>query len=329
MERAQLDAKRHEANLNALQMEAAEAKRAAAEAQRLQADLKEVQRQLGAWVFEAVENGKANKKSAREAEAAASEANKRADVASAEVRAELGAELDEAREWTQAAATENESLKMRNESLLESLTYFAASRADERSTVRAMRSWQTQASAAQLGETASAYHKAATGVSALHKWEERTRVQRINEETTMLAVEAMGGSLERRALSRWNDNAAAARLDRLGVERAAVEGRQSSVTSRAAREIEEATTAAISHAAIGGANAHMGGKKRYAPVWCHRECPWRRRDGVRPYGDGGAARGLCHPRVSSCRRSGGDAHRQRPAKLGGGGGGRLGDWARR
>ena len=57
MERAQLDAKRHEANLNALQMEAAEAKRAAAEAQRLQADLKEVQRQLGAWVFEAVENG--------------------------------------------------------------------------------------------------------------------------------------------------------------------------------------------------------------------------------------------------------------------------------
>lgn len=163
VEQAQREAARHEANLTAFRSEAADAQRAAAEAQRLQSDLLQVQRQLAGWVVDAVERSRIQRSRVEEAkQRGASAAGKVVDT--------LGTQLHATHKALDGVASTAAALQVRNDELLDSLAFFAQSRAALRDSLRGMRAWQRYAHNASLQRDAMIYWRTASALGAFNAW---------------------------------------------------------------------------------------------------------------------------------------------------------------
>ena len=172
VEQAQRDAARHETTMAAFKLEADAAQGAASDAQRLQTDLLQVQRQLAAWVVEAVERGRAQRKKAAHLRDAASEARERGMHATETVQQTLGGQLLQTHSTLEGVARSHDALAAHNDKLLDSLAFFADARATMRATLRAMHAWRAAHARTSLTRTADDFRRASRTLRTLNLWRE-------------------------------------------------------------------------------------------------------------------------------------------------------------
>lgn len=164
VQQAQVDAARHEEGLESVRLEATAARKAASEVQSIQADLVQVQRQLASWVLTAVEHSRAQRKAAdpkspsrptqlsntapSDSEMSGAVIQMRgAIISDSELLGETSpGSTHEGSSSVQASpgptSVQQQQQAQYTESLLESLAYFYASRAQLKQLVTGMRAWQ-------------------------------------------------------------------------------------------------------------------------------------------------------------------------------------------
>ena len=147
VQQAQLDAARHEEGLETVRLEANAARKAASEVQSIQADLVQVQRQLASWVLTAVEHSRAQRKAADPKSPSKPTQQSNTAPSDSELLGKMSpGSTHEGPPSVQSSpgptSAQQQQQAQYTESLLESLAYFYASRAQLKQLVTGMRAWQ-------------------------------------------------------------------------------------------------------------------------------------------------------------------------------------------
>ena len=129
-------------------------------------------RQLASWVVESVERSRTQRKRVARLRDAASDARAAGATAAARVQATLGAQLQSTQSHLEELSRTSTSLLRHTDKLLDSVAFFAASRASLRDTLRAMRAWQGRVRARRQAQTAAAFARYSGALRALRAWAE-------------------------------------------------------------------------------------------------------------------------------------------------------------
>ena len=233
IEQAHDDAKRHESKLKEFQLEADVAQRAAVDAKRLQSELLQIQRSLASWVVEAVKRGREQREAhdeevRQQVASAVTETRQQWTDAAERVVDSLGVQLQAAHDKLAGVATTADKLARRNETLLDSLSYFESSRRSFRTTLGAVKLWRERAQPRLLARVAER-HWAATMVSlGFCIWV----AEKDRSDAAAEAAGALRRSSIRRTLGAWSEQTFQAKLQSLRASRSrAMAAEQSSRAS--------------------------------------------------------------------------------------------------